>query len=220
MATPAQIEANRRNAQNSTGPKSAGGKSVVARNAVTHGFYCQHLILPGENEAELQALRSSLYARLQPVDDLEKLFAERVVIAAWKLRRVIAAEQKCLAYNMVTDASEFLYKRLETADKSQKHAASLERAMDKALAELSKLQKNRPDRASVDSPTSNIENKPNRTESNAGPPALAGGFTEQPDQSASMKIQILETNPISATPQTSEDQKTNPAQAPALNDET
>ena len=38
MATPAQIEANRRNAGKSTGPKTAAGKAASSRNALTHGL--------------------------------------------------------------------------------------------------------------------------------------------------------------------------------------
>jgi len=38
MATAAQIEANRRNAQRSTGPKSDEGKDRVRRNALKHGM--------------------------------------------------------------------------------------------------------------------------------------------------------------------------------------
>jgi hypothetical protein len=38
MATPAQIEANRRNARKSTGPKTAAGKAASSRNALTHGL--------------------------------------------------------------------------------------------------------------------------------------------------------------------------------------
>jgi len=38
MATERQIAANRRNAQNSTGPRSAGGKQRASRNALRHGL--------------------------------------------------------------------------------------------------------------------------------------------------------------------------------------
>lgn len=38
MATQAQIAANRRNAAKSTGPRTARGKAISARNAVTHGM--------------------------------------------------------------------------------------------------------------------------------------------------------------------------------------
>lgn len=38
MASPRQIEANRRNAQRSTGPKTVGGKAKSSRNALRHGL--------------------------------------------------------------------------------------------------------------------------------------------------------------------------------------
>jgi hypothetical protein len=38
MTSPAKIEANRRNAKRSTGPRSAAGKARVARNAYQHGL--------------------------------------------------------------------------------------------------------------------------------------------------------------------------------------
>jgi len=39
VLTPRRIEANRRNAARSTGPRTAGGKARVARNAIKHGFF-------------------------------------------------------------------------------------------------------------------------------------------------------------------------------------
>ena len=41
MATPVQIAANRRNAQNSTGPRTAEGKAAVRLNSLTHGLRTQ-----------------------------------------------------------------------------------------------------------------------------------------------------------------------------------
>ena len=38
MTSPAKIRANRRNAHKSTGPRTRAGKTVVARNARTHGL--------------------------------------------------------------------------------------------------------------------------------------------------------------------------------------
>jgi hypothetical protein len=46
MATEKQIAANRRNAQRSTGPRTAAGKSISSRNALRHG-----LSLPQEMDA-------------------------------------------------------------------------------------------------------------------------------------------------------------------------
>jgi len=57
MATPTQIEANRLNAQKSTGPRSAEGKAAVRFNALKYGVDAESLILPGEDQAQLEELR-------------------------------------------------------------------------------------------------------------------------------------------------------------------
>ena len=45
MATQAQIEANRRNAAHSTGPKTDEGKARSSQNAITHGFYAKAFVV-------------------------------------------------------------------------------------------------------------------------------------------------------------------------------
>ncbi len=56
MAIAAQIEANRPNAQKSTGPKTERGKSRAKLNAVTHGMTARTIIpvLPQEDPKELE----------------------------------------------------------------------------------------------------------------------------------------------------------------------
>jgi hypothetical protein len=51
-----QIEANRKNAEKSTGPKTPEGKQAVASNAVKHGLFTRQLILNDEDPEEYQAL--------------------------------------------------------------------------------------------------------------------------------------------------------------------
>ena len=51
MATPAQLAANRANAQRSTGPRSVEGKSVSRFNALKHGVDAASIALPGEDSA-------------------------------------------------------------------------------------------------------------------------------------------------------------------------
>ena len=43
-----RAETARRNAQKSTGPKTAAGKARSSFNAVKHGAYAHALVLPGE----------------------------------------------------------------------------------------------------------------------------------------------------------------------------
>jgi hypothetical protein len=52
MATQAQIDANRRNAKKSTGPKTPPGKAASGQNATTHGLSGGAALVPPEHEAE------------------------------------------------------------------------------------------------------------------------------------------------------------------------
>src|SRR5208282_683535 len=56
MATAAQIEANRLNAQRSTGPKTDEGKARAKLNAITHGMTARTImpVLPQEDPKELE----------------------------------------------------------------------------------------------------------------------------------------------------------------------
>src|ERR1035437_7669571 len=56
MATPAQITANRANAQKSTGPRSVEGKSASRFNALKHGIDAASIVIPGEDPADYAAL--------------------------------------------------------------------------------------------------------------------------------------------------------------------
>ena len=83
-----QIQANRRNALNSTGPKTPEGKAAVRNNAIKHGLLSQGVLLPGEDETALTELGEHLWAELQPVGELESLLMEQIIAAVWRLRRL------------------------------------------------------------------------------------------------------------------------------------
>src|SRR5258708_12217150 len=61
-----QIEANRRNAQKSTGPTSVTGKAASSMNALKTGIHAKSLVLPTENVAELEELIEDCYQSLRP----------------------------------------------------------------------------------------------------------------------------------------------------------
>jgi hypothetical protein len=96
MATEVQIEANRINAQKSTGPRTPEGKAVVSQNAITHGLLARAGVVPGEEEHEFQAHREGLLHELRPGSPLEEDLAERVVDLSWRLKR--AARDQDMAY--------------------------------------------------------------------------------------------------------------------------
>ena len=73
--SPAQLAANRRNAQKSTGPKTPAGRGVSKMNALKHGILSKEAVVRGrcikEDEQEFAALHQRLWVELQPVGLLE-----------------------------------------------------------------------------------------------------------------------------------------------------
>ena len=87
MASVKQIAANRRNAAGSTGPKSAAGKQVARMNALKHGLQAEHVVIPGEDPEEFEALLRGLEEDCLPVGFRESLLVERIAHCTWLLRR-------------------------------------------------------------------------------------------------------------------------------------
>ena len=98
MATEAQILANRRNAQKSTGPRTHQGKAVVSQNAIQHGLSAAQAIISSESQADFDLYRQQMLAELDPVSPMESMLAERVVTLSWRLKRV------CRIQNQTIDA--------------------------------------------------------------------------------------------------------------------
>ena len=87
-----QSAANRKNAKNSSGPKSVQGKRFASRNAIRHGILASDLLLPGESRAEFDWVRERLFSDLAPVGFRESVQAEIYGANYWRLRRVYRAE--------------------------------------------------------------------------------------------------------------------------------
>jgi len=87
MASEAQIQANRANAQKSTGPRTTEGKAAVAQNAVKHGLRAEQMVIKGEDPGQFESYREQMLGELGPDGALESMLAERAVGLAWRLRR-------------------------------------------------------------------------------------------------------------------------------------
>jgi len=87
MATEKQITANRLNAQKSTGPKTPEGKTVVSRNALTHGLLARQAVLTDEDLAEFDQFHQDMMNNWAPVGPMEILLTERIVALSWRLKR-------------------------------------------------------------------------------------------------------------------------------------
>ena len=100
-----QTRANRRNALMSTGPKTPQGKAA-GQNALSHGLLSAEMLLPGEDEAALKELSESLRDELQPNGELEGLLVERIIAAAWRLRRLGRVEAGIFAWERFEELAE------------------------------------------------------------------------------------------------------------------
>jgi len=78
-----KAEANRKNALNSTGPKTARGKSYSRSNALKRGFYSKELLVSDADTPEFQEMRASLKAQLKPDTALQWLAFDYFVFCSW-----------------------------------------------------------------------------------------------------------------------------------------
>jgi hypothetical protein len=77
----------RRNGAKSRGPKTPDGKARPAQNAPKHGRRAETFLLSDEDAQEFAALQAALIDELAPDGALQRLLAERIARAAWRLER-------------------------------------------------------------------------------------------------------------------------------------
>lgn len=88
MISDKQLQANRANAQKSTGPKTEIGKSISSKNATVYGLRSALPVIDGEDPAEYNDFRNDMIAQFEPVGPMETLLVDRIVHAAWRIRRI------------------------------------------------------------------------------------------------------------------------------------
>jgi hypothetical protein len=111
MSTQIQLIANQKNAQLSTGPRTAFGKAIVAKNAIRHGIFTKDLILTSgserESEDEYLEILQNLMDCLCPSNQLESLLVEKIAVDFWRLRRTIRFETGSVIKNIQSQLKEF-----------------------------------------------------------------------------------------------------------------
>ena len=90
--TQAQIDANRRNAQKSTGPRTPEGKDASSRNRLLHGLRsAKHLVLD-ESLDDFEDLVKDMQDRFRPTGEAENLLVLRIAADHWRLNRSLPIE--------------------------------------------------------------------------------------------------------------------------------
>ena len=101
MATPAQMAANRMNAQRSTGPKTIEGKEAARRHALKHGLTGGGVVLPGEDEQEVAIRERTLKDQLVAEGDvLGGVLVRQFAIASIRVERAFRHESALAAERM------------------------------------------------------------------------------------------------------------------------
>jgi hypothetical protein len=95
MATDAQINANRRNALRSTGPRTPDGKARSSRNHLIHGLLAKGLI-EGESKEEFLAIYDDFRDEYDPQSSTEDALVERIALAYFRLGRFTHVEAQFL----------------------------------------------------------------------------------------------------------------------------
>ena len=100
MATQDQIEANRRNAAHSTGPRTPEGKAASSMNALQSGIHAESSVIPGEDATDLAALTERLYQGCRPQTEIESLVVDNIIRHAWRLRRFDRIDAELLIHTI------------------------------------------------------------------------------------------------------------------------
>jgi len=87
-----QIEANRRNALRSTGPKTEAGKHSSRCNAVRHGLAAETVIGALEDAEDYKAFEAAIIADYDAQSAVERELVLRLASLLWRLRRATAME--------------------------------------------------------------------------------------------------------------------------------
>ncbi len=156
----ARLQANRLNAQLSTGPITPAGRSISSLNAVKTGLTGRTLVLPSDDAAAYQQHLAAYQNEYRPVGLREAELVQSLADTRWRLNRIPALEMAIYAKGRLEDSFEDhdsieleIYLKYEKSLKNlHLQEARLNRRFDKELAELRQLQKDRQQPKSASEP--------------------------------------------------------------------
>ena len=136
MSTSARIEANRRNAAKSTGPRTPEGKARSSRNATRHGISLRMVLLSTEDQKEFENLYADLRAEHQPEGATEDILVFKMAEAFFMSQRANLLLTRLFEPTDQKDNSKQLALMM-------RYFTSADRAFGRHLNDLRKLQKER-----------------------------------------------------------------------------
>jgi hypothetical protein len=156
MSTAAQQQANKENAQHSTGPRTDEGKQRSSLNALKHGLYATDPLIRGEDPDDFYKHGADLEFQLRPANAVEEDLVEQIIDITWRLKRCARIESAVIneLYDTVAaqpqnhdkDPDQLLGKALAHSDALSRHSrceTRLARRYQGAMKELRELRKQR-----------------------------------------------------------------------------
>ena len=147
MTSAKQVEANRQNAQRSSGPTSAIGRKKAALNSVTHGLTAQTIILPEHEKEPYRLFADGILNDLAPVGTYEATLVTSIIDGRWRIHQIASMEAALYAVGFRTHAAEFENEpvehvtamcRLITFEEKRKELDRLHRYESRLIRQVSK----------------------------------------------------------------------------------
>jgi hypothetical protein len=174
MPSSKQLAANRRNAQKSTGPRTADGKARASQNALKTGLYAETILIGPERAADFDALAAEFTAEYHPTTPTVRSLVDQLIHCEWMLRRLRRIEREVwkLADAAVSDhfraiSSEgraYTHDQHAALDRLYRQRAAIARTQRQTLLELRRLCDTQADPPTdpppqpIDAKTTSIEN--------------------------------------------------------------
>lgn len=168
MATERQIQANRANAQKSTGPKTPEGKRISSQNAgqnvektnAAHGLISGTIVLKGESMPRFNDLATALTQQFQPRNSAETALVQTMIAARWRLLRMWGIQSASFQLEMARQdpsagsgavLAAITFRSLAESSSAfalqHRFEATYDRQYNRALAMLLKLRRSDPSAA-------------------------------------------------------------------------
>ena len=134
ILTENQINANRANAQFSTGPKTQEGKKKSSLNALRHGLNSQAVLLPHEDAIAFARHNKNCFDDLRPKGFVEEQMTQSLADLSWRINRMRNMETNLLAV-----ACHELESTDDAADPEVHAALAMARAYKENCVDIVKL---------------------------------------------------------------------------------
>ena len=138
-----RLEANRRNALRSTGPRTEAGKERSRANAIRHGLTAETVVGTLEDAEDYKAFEATIIADYDPETAVARELVLRLASLLWRLRRAGAIETNLLELHAevlgkrdsIAEAKEDRRAGTESAVRPEDHSNAFQSVRDRSMCE-------------------------------------------------------------------------------------